>query len=202
MRFRRGGIRATPRAGQRGTAPTQSRSDPGADGVSTVVLPAGRNAKAGPQGSNDSQPAAPSSGSRIPPANLNDRISRAGRQLVRPFLVKKVWAISGGTALGVLALGVILLLRPVKPGGRPGLARAAGLPDRKRQVQPRLPHRRRRIESRDPPRTTSRVNRRAQRRPTFCRRGRKALWRVSLTRRPRGLPETASARAGLYLPGG
>ncbi len=56
-------------ADTRATAPTQSRSDPGADGVSTVVLPPGRNAKAGPQGSSDSQPTTPSGGSRIPPAN-------------------------------------------------------------------------------------------------------------------------------------
>jgi hypothetical protein len=99
---------------ERGTAPTQSASDPGADAANTMVLPPGYSPK--PQASSQSPPAGASTSGQVSPPK-----APAGIPMQVPgrssFPVKKIWAISSGIiALLVLAVGVTLWLRSPTPG--------------------------------------------------------------------------------------
>jgi len=100
----------------RGTAPTQSGSDPGPDAVNTMVLPAGYDPKTNPQASSQSPPAAPPGRAQAPTPKAPIG-AHAGVPELPFFPVKKFWAIFSGTiAFSLLAVGAILWLRSATPG--------------------------------------------------------------------------------------
>ena len=145
----------------------------------------------------DSQPAALNRAQVPPRTRRSDFASGTAR---RPS-GKKPWVISAVTALAVLALGVILLLRPVKPGGDPVSPAPAAGPDRRvsqrNRPGPRLKHPIRTVEDQIPRPTTPR-----SRPPPGHRRRGEGIRRVEPNSPFPAGTETATARAGLYLPGG
>ncbi len=100
----------------RGTAPTRSGSDPGTDGVNTMVLPAGYDPKKSAQAPGQSPPA--STQGRAQATAPKAPIGAPGEFAeLPPFPVKKFWAISAGTiAFSVLVVGALVWLRSPTPG--------------------------------------------------------------------------------------
>ena len=143
-----------------------------------------------------------SSGTQVSPPEGSERGSSSGTGSPRPFLVKKLWGLSGGTmALAVLAVGAILWIRLAPPGGNAARPHPGELsrPRRITRFQVRSRHRRHRGRKPKSSRTGSRANRPAMARLTLQCRGRTATSLLSPNRLLRGVRATAIVGAGLYL---
>ena len=98
----------------RRTAPTQSASDPDSK-VNMMVLPPVKNSRDTPQASSPLPPAGGSIGANKASAPSGAHVQVPGRPSIS---VQKLWTLVGGSiALAVLAVGAILWIRTVPPGG-------------------------------------------------------------------------------------
>ena len=198
MTCRRGGIRVRPAARD---APTRSGSDPGADAVNTVVLPAGYEPKPKPEPTNQSPAATAATRPQVPPPTAP--VSAHAQVPPRASLSdRKLWIVSGSAvAFLVVAVAAILWLRSAPPGEDAVSPAPAGAelhkPDRS---VPSSSHRQRcRVTIRTRRRTRSPVHRTAMPRATLRRQGLASILLAASNRLPQRFRPPATARAGLYL---